>query len=284
MFQGQEHQPETGWDQYKWRNADPAIGRFFNVDPLAEEYHYWTPYAFSGNMVTAHRELEGLEPASINSDGTYNAPGDNFNYVNPDAIILHENGSSQGAGLVGEVLVGLTPAGVAVDALDFSAAASEGDGVGMFLAGVGFVPGGGDLIKAGGKLLREALQGSDEIAEGSNLVYRALREGEDPLEGLFSRAPGKDTKISSHVMGKKESNLISTTRDESKATGLFNSGNGVVEIDLNKVNGEVVDVSKGTGKGRVFSRTKSHQEVLIRDNGTSAPIPADAIRVIENPN
>ena len=61
-FQGQEYQEELGWHQYKWRNADPALGRFFNVDPLAEEYHYWTPYAFSGNMVTRHVELEGLEP------------------------------------------------------------------------------------------------------------------------------------------------------------------------------------------------------------------------------
>ncbi|MEL6561310.1 MAG: RHS repeat-associated core domain-containing protein, partial [Bacteroidota bacterium] len=62
-FQGQEYQEEIGWHQYKWRNADPALGRFFNVDPLAEKYHYWTPYAFSGNMVIRFVELEGLEPA-----------------------------------------------------------------------------------------------------------------------------------------------------------------------------------------------------------------------------
>jgi len=63
-FQDQEKitDLDLNWIQFKWRNHDPAIGRFFNVDPLAEEYNYWTPYAFSGNMVTAHRELEGLEP------------------------------------------------------------------------------------------------------------------------------------------------------------------------------------------------------------------------------
>lgn len=83
-------------------------------------------------------------------------------------------------------------------------------------------------------------------------------------------------------MGKKQSDLISTTRDQSKAEGLFNSGNGVVAIDLNKVTGQVIDASQGVGRGRVFSRTKSHQEVLIRDSGgSSAPIPADAIRVIQ---
>ena len=56
------------------------------------------------------------------------------------------------------------------------------------------------------------------------------------------------------------------------------SGNGVVEIDLGKVNNEVIDASGGVGNGRVFSRTKSDQEVLIRDS-----IPAEAIRVIEEP-
>ncbi len=61
-FQGQEHDDHTGWDQFKWRNHQPELGRFFNIDPLAEKYAFWTPYAFSGNMVTSYQELEGLEP------------------------------------------------------------------------------------------------------------------------------------------------------------------------------------------------------------------------------
>ena len=61
QFQGQEYQKETGWSSFKWRNAMPDLGRFFNVDPLAEDYYYNSPYAFSENKVTAHVELEGLE-------------------------------------------------------------------------------------------------------------------------------------------------------------------------------------------------------------------------------
>jgi len=49
------------WDSFKWRNHQPDIGRFFNVDPLAEKYYYNSPYAFSENKVVAHREMEGLE-------------------------------------------------------------------------------------------------------------------------------------------------------------------------------------------------------------------------------
>ncbi|WP_353151451.1 DUF6443 domain-containing protein [Chryseobacterium sp.] len=62
--QGQEKQTETGWSSYRWRNYDAAMARFFNVDPLAEDYNTWSTYAFSGNRVVDARELEGLEPVS----------------------------------------------------------------------------------------------------------------------------------------------------------------------------------------------------------------------------
>jgi RHS repeat-associated protein len=66
-FQGQEHVDDLdlNWDSFKWRNHQPDIGRFFNIDPLAEKYVYNSPYAFSENKVVAHIELEGLEALSI---------------------------------------------------------------------------------------------------------------------------------------------------------------------------------------------------------------------------
>jgi|GEM_PF-1677256 len=67
-FQGQEHIDDLGlnWDSFKWRNHQPDIGRFFNVDPLAAKYVHNSPYAFSENKVIAHIELEGLESVTIN--------------------------------------------------------------------------------------------------------------------------------------------------------------------------------------------------------------------------
>src|SRR5690606_1142266 len=66
-FQGQEHidDLDLGWDSFKWRNHQPDIGRFFNIDPLSEKYYYNSPYAFSENKLTAHVELEGLESFSV---------------------------------------------------------------------------------------------------------------------------------------------------------------------------------------------------------------------------
>lgn len=47
---------------FEYRMHDPRVGRFFAIDPLARQYPFWTPYAFSGNQVVHMVELEGLEP------------------------------------------------------------------------------------------------------------------------------------------------------------------------------------------------------------------------------
>src|SRR5690554_611626 len=50
-FNGMEWQPELGLDLYdfKTRNYDPAIGRWLNVDPLAEKYFNMNPYGYALN-------------------------------------------------------------------------------------------------------------------------------------------------------------------------------------------------------------------------------------------
>ena len=59
-YQGQELQ-ETGFYSFKWRNYISDVGRFFNIDPLAEKYTYNSTYAFQENKMGLGRELEGLE-------------------------------------------------------------------------------------------------------------------------------------------------------------------------------------------------------------------------------
>lgn len=64
-FQGQEYNDDLGvnYYEYRYRNHDPQIGRFIQIDPLANDYLYNSTYAFSGNKVSTHIELEGLEEA-----------------------------------------------------------------------------------------------------------------------------------------------------------------------------------------------------------------------------
>ena len=66
-FQNQELNSDLGVDVYefKYRMDDPQIGRFWQIDPLADKYVHNSPYAFSENKVTTHVELEGLEAEYI---------------------------------------------------------------------------------------------------------------------------------------------------------------------------------------------------------------------------
>lgn len=84
-YQGQERQDELGlnWDSFKWRNYDYTIGRFMNVDKLAEDYSYQSPYNFAENRVIDGRELEGLEwRSSTSSDGKTVSLNLNYRVVN----------------------------------------------------------------------------------------------------------------------------------------------------------------------------------------------------------
>jgi len=99
QFQGQETQDDLGlnWVQFKWRNHDPAIGRFFNIDPLAEDYYYNSPYAFSENKVVAHVELEGLESVYIFDQA--NRPDDNGTQgtsYTAEIYVVQEDGAVNG--------------------------------------------------------------------------------------------------------------------------------------------------------------------------------------------
>lgn len=62
-FQNQELNNDFGLGVYefKYRVDDPQIGRFWQIDPLADKYVHNSTYAFSENKVIAHVELEGLE-------------------------------------------------------------------------------------------------------------------------------------------------------------------------------------------------------------------------------
>ncbi|MBP6460723.1 MAG: hypothetical protein KA264_11585 [Crocinitomicaceae bacterium] len=81
-YQGQEMDDEVKGDgnsvNYKYRMHDPRLGRFFAIDPLADNYPFYSPYAFSGNRVIDAIELEGLEPNNVHyynmvkqNDGNY---------------------------------------------------------------------------------------------------------------------------------------------------------------------------------------------------------------------
>ncbi len=63
QFQGQEWTEDHGLNIHEWkyRFSDPALGRFWQNDPLAENYAYQSTYQFASNQPIHANELEGQE-------------------------------------------------------------------------------------------------------------------------------------------------------------------------------------------------------------------------------
>ncbi len=93
-YLGQEWQEELGlnWHTYKWRNADPTIGRFFGIDPIAEDYPNQTVYQFASNNPVWKIELEGLEGIEISGDDIMNGLGYGIDTGDGTAVQVGEGG------------------------------------------------------------------------------------------------------------------------------------------------------------------------------------------------
>jgi len=72
-LQNQEKDDELNGDgnsiNFKYRMHDTRLGRFFARDPLAADYPWNSPYAFSENRIIDGIELEGLEVVLVNQKG-----------------------------------------------------------------------------------------------------------------------------------------------------------------------------------------------------------------------
>lgn len=106
---------------------------------------------------------------------------------------------------VGDIAMGFTPAGVVADVEDAGRAIRDRDLVGLGLAGIGFVPGVGDVAKGAGKAIRRAA--SDLPMDEASRLARARELGFDVDRPLYhgssadiadfeARSAGKDMQMS----------------------------------------------------------------------------------------
>ncbi|MEZ4909208.1 MAG: RHS repeat-associated core domain-containing protein, partial [Saprospiraceae bacterium] len=61
-FTGKEQDSETGLYYYGARYYDPRLGRFLSVDPLAEKYGAWSPYAYTFDNPLKFNDPDGSAP------------------------------------------------------------------------------------------------------------------------------------------------------------------------------------------------------------------------------
>ncbi|WP_051882312.1 RHS repeat-associated core domain-containing protein [Chryseobacterium soli] len=108
-YQGQELQ-ETGFYSFKWRNYMPDVGRFFNIDPLAEKYAYNSTYAFQENKLGMGVELEGLELLK-NHTGFFAIHGNAMRVVRAPGSQVSNGRATFTAGDIGLSTSGYNPGG-----------------------------------------------------------------------------------------------------------------------------------------------------------------------------
>ena len=97
-YQGQEFNEDLGLNTHEWRYrmSDPALGRFWQIDPLAEDYDYQSPYNFSENDPVSGVELEGLEKLHITVYNVIRNDSGGYTRSAPQMISVTDNHDWEG--------------------------------------------------------------------------------------------------------------------------------------------------------------------------------------------
>jgi RHS repeat-associated protein len=209
-YNGKELQDELGLNMYDYgaRNYDPALGRWMNIDPLAEEMSEWSTYNYVFNNPVYFIDPDGKGPTE--------GPGPKSRGA---AIIASGLG---GAAMIS--IAGAGPQGIVLEPA----------------AGVVAV---GSLIIGGGVMIWDAMTGNDDSS--STPIYNATA-GTAPGSDKSTNNKAKE-KSSNSEPTKAEARAEKLSRKQREGQDFTKAGKeAVIDVNKEKNNGKTVCVGCNT--------------------------------------
>ncbi len=229
-FGGMEYQDELGLDWYDItaRNYDPAIGRWMNIDPLAEKSQDWSPYNSVFNNPILFVDPDGEYPViTITNQQTgntvkqrvigYYGGGTQYTDVNTYKVVVTDTEDSSFR----------MEFAVARDA--FAVKPGNDNGTTMEMSNVSFEPKDGNKNHFTGKYMKAYPEGNDTPAikltqKGSEVMHAEARPDAVDLKYRYKEDVASGVMI--HVGGNYENeNTGSSVSASEGCFGVCNKGN-----------------------------------------------------------
>ncbi len=308
-YQGQEFHDELGLNmhEFKYRFYDAAIGRFWSVDPLANDYVYNSPYAFSENKLGMGIELEGLEimPFDIiwavlrsGVQSKMNSAGDSANKaltaINPantvaravnnpnfdpekDRIARTQEFVKHAGDVAGHVsdaghltldIIGTAEPTGLVDGVHSLWYAAEGDYVSAGLTAAGILPYIGDTFKAG-----KYLKYGDDVADLVKATGKIDGSAKEIVTVLKEGTVGNGIKVANDAIGGLGDDAVEKLGKFGSQDGVrvgSQSANGKKgwRVDYDSKKGGHINWWNGNEKGAIILNAGQNQIDQIIKNGT----------------
>jgi YD repeat-containing protein len=233
-YQGQEFTEDLGLNTHEWKHriSDPTILRFWQIDPLAEDYLYNSTYAFQENKLGMGRELEGLERSRFDTaqrwDNAKTLSQINGKSMEQNYRILQktEHKSAKESMPYLEAGAGFIPGvGQAIDVKDTHNAFNGGSGWDKVIAIAAWIPG-LDFLKSGRKVFNSTTDVGGAYGRFDNVKDTAgknlTEKNHLPTTKSYDLADFNMSKYmgSAHIMEKADHRAFITT-GSSKAAKAF---------------------------------------------------------------